>query len=151
MAHSSILAMQTAYFESIKQPVKTLPYWYFCDNQPDADECARLVLSGEKTATAPSLWELTLNNEPHPTVGDLAIITNWQGVAQCIIQTTKVEQLTFAQITPLHALAEGEGDKSLVYWQKVHWDYYQRIFTGTKYAVSEDLPILFEHFKVVFR
>lgn len=35
---------------------QTLLSFYFCDNKKDADECAVLVVKGEKKATATSLW-----------------------------------------------------------------------------------------------
>ena len=66
-------------------------HWHFCDNQPDADECARLVLIGKKRATAPSLWSFEAQGEPLPAVGDLHVVTNWAGEAKCIIRTASVE------------------------------------------------------------
>ncbi|MBI4474729.1 MAG: hypothetical protein HY646_18805 [Acidobacteria bacterium] len=63
------------------------PSWHFCDNPEDADACAALVLSGRKTATSPSKWYFEWRGLGLPAVGDQDIVTDWQGVAQCIIRT----------------------------------------------------------------
>ena len=61
-------------------PFSSLPTsYYFCDNEKDAYECAALVLQGIKQATATSLWWHEKNKEPLPKIGDVWIITDWQG------------------------------------------------------------------------
>ncbi len=124
--------------------------WHFCDNKEDADECARLVLSGEKRATAPSIWELKFKNEKIPEVGDINIITNWDGAARCVIRTVAVEIVPYNKVTSKHAALEGEGDGSLKYWRKVHQAYYERVLEGSDYEFQKDMPIVFEQFEVVY-
>ena len=149
--HPSVKAIGKEYFNSLALPVKTLDSWHFCDNEQDANECAQLVLDGIKQATSPSLWWHQANNEALGQVGDLNIVTNWAGEAQCIIETTKVSIVPFNEITEQYALLEGEGNKSLKYWQQVHWQYYQRELEHTEFTPSEDMPIVCEEFKVVFK
>lgn len=149
--HPSLKTISEAYFKSINQPVKQLDGWYFCDNETDADECAALVVAGIKRATSPSLWWHQASGEPLPKVGDLNIVTNWHGEAQCIIETVDVSIVPFNQITEKYAHTEGEGDKSLAFWKKVHWDYYHRELADTAYTPSEDMPIICEVFRVVFK
>lgn len=127
-----------------------LSHWHFCDNERDADECARLVVSGEKRATAPSLWSFQSQGEPLPRVGDLHVVTNWAGEAQCIIRTTGVEVLPLDRITEEHARAEGEGDGSLAWWRDAHWSYYQRELAGSGHGPQPDMPIVFQRFECVF-
>ena len=124
--------------------------WYFCDNERDADECARLVVIGEKRATAHSLWSFESQGEPLPRIGDLHVVTNWAGEAQCIIRTTGVEVLPLDRITEEHARAEGEGDGSLAWWRDAHWSYYQRELAGSSHSPQPDMPIVFERFECVF-
>jgi uncharacterized protein YhfF len=113
------------------------PIWHFCDNELDADACAGLVLSGRKRATAPSLWFFELHGFAPPSVGNLDIVTNWKGIAQCIIRTTAVLIVRFRDVTAEHALLEGEGDGSLESWRAVHWSYYQRELKGNACLPSE--------------
>jgi uncharacterized protein YhfF len=134
-----------------RSPSTPLPAaWHFCDNEDDADTCVMLVLTGRKRATAPSLWFFELNGLVPPSVGDLDIVTNWRGIAQCIIRTTAVRIVPFREVTADHARLEGEGDGSLESWRTVHWAYYQRELKGTKYVPSEEMPIVCQHFEVVF-
>jgi len=100
--------------------------FYFCDNKEDADVCAELVNKGIKQATAPSLWWFEKNNEPLPKIGDQYIVTDWEGIAKAIIETTKVEQVPYNKVTPEFARIEGEGDKSIKFWKEVHEAYYKR-------------------------
>ena len=64
--------------------------FYFCDNEKDANECAALVVKGIKQATATSKWWYDTHNEALPQIGDLYIVTDWNGNAKAIIKTTKV-------------------------------------------------------------
>jgi len=146
----SVIELSTAYFNSLQQPVSLLPSYYFCDNEHDANECAELVLGGIKKATASSLWGFELSGEALPEVGDLSIVTNWTGVALCVIEVMNIEVTRFNDITPAFAELEGEGDKSLAYWKEVHWAFYSRELAGTKYSPSEDMPIVCEEFRVVY-
>lgn len=124
--------------------------WHFCDNEADADLCADLVLLGVKRATAPSLWELEDSGLAMPAAGDLHVVTNWAGVAQCVIRTTAVEVLPFTEVTDEHAALEGEGDGSLGYWRRTHREYYQRVLRDTGRDISDDMPVVFERFEVVY-
>jgi uncharacterized protein YhfF len=127
-----------------------IPEWHFCDNQKDADECANLVFAGKKRATSPSVWELEIQGFDIPKKGDLNIVTDWKGSAQSIIQTKDVKLLKFLEMTSKHAALEGEGDGSLAYWRKTHWEYYKRVLDGTPYEVHLDMLIVFEQFEVVY-
>ena len=91
------------------------------------------------------------NNEALPEVGDLAIFTNWQGQPLGIIETVSVTITPYNQISADYAALEGEGDKSLEYWQRVHWDYYQRELAGTEYQCHPDMSLVCEQFKLVFK
>ncbi|MCB4808886.1 ASCH domain-containing protein [Tamlana sp. 62-3] len=124
--------------------------WYFCDNQSDANDCANLVVKGVKQATSTSLWWFKTNNYALPKVNDLNIITTWGGEAKAIIKTIKVEQVPFNKITANYAKIEGEGDKSLKYWQDVHWAYYAREMAVKGEQPSPNMIIICEQFKTVF-
>ncbi len=123
---------------------------HFCDNQKDANTCAALVLAGKKRATASSLWSYEAAGHSPPSVGDLHIVTDWSGVAQCIIRITYTEVIAFEDIDAEHALAEGEGDGSLEWWRREHWAYYQREFSVIGRLPTPSMPLVFERFEVVY-
>lgn len=123
---------------------------HFCDNEKDANECARLVKAGIKKATSDSLLGLQYRNERLPKIGDFTVVTNWDGEAQCIIETTKVRLKPYFSITEEFAQTEGEGDKSLEHWKKVHWDYYSRELAEFERLPRESMIIVCQEFVKVF-
>ena len=124
--------------------------FYFCDNLKDANECADLVLEGTKKATASSLKWFKSNNIEFSKPGDLFIITNWDGVAKAVIQIEKIEFTPYTKITPEFAQIEGEGDKSLAYWKKVHKAYYCREQNIPETEFDENMMIVCEYFKCIY-
>ena len=129
---------------------KTPESFYFCDNEKDANDCAKLVVKNIKQATAPSLWSFEINNEKLPRKGDLNIITNWNKAPKAIILTTKIELIKFNEITAKFAQKEGEGDKSLAYWRKAHKAYYKREMQGHKEEFSKDMIIVCQYFDTIY-
>jgi len=123
---------------------------YFCDNEKDANECAALVKKGIKKATSHSLLGLQYRKESLPKIGDFLVVTNWEGEAQCIVQTTAVKLKPFFSIDEAYAKLEGEGDKSLAHWKKVHWDYYTRELEPFGRVPRESMIIVCEEFEKVF-
>ena len=130
--------------------IETPNSWYFCDNKKDADECAELVILGIKRATTASLWWYETQKERLPQIGDLFIITNWDGLAKAIIKTTKVEHTPFNEVTEEYAATEGEGDKSLEYWREVHWNYFAREMESCGEKPSESMILLCEYFEAIW-
>lgn len=126
------------------------PYYYFCDNEKDANKCAELVLQDIKKATATSLWWFRHHGEELPKAGDISIVTNWEGYPQAIIKTTRIEQVPFAQVTLEFAQVEGEGDKSLNYWKEVHEAYYRREMEESGAVFHEDMIIICEYFEKIY-
>ncbi len=124
---------------------------HFCDNEKDANECANLVKSGIKKATTDSLIGIQKREEKLPKIGDFTVITNWEGEAQCIVETTKVTLKPFFSVDDAYASKEGEGDKSLAYWRKVHWDYYSRELKNYNKKPSESMIVVCQEFNVVFK
>ena len=46
---------------------------------------------------------------------------------------------------------EGEGDRSLEYWRQAHWNYFSPICTALGREASEDMPLVCERFRLVYR
>lgn len=86
----------------------------------EADYLAELVLMGQKTATSSAFDLYAVGNEPLPKENELSVILDSKENAICIIETTKVEVIPFKEVSENHAYKEGEGDRTLAYWQKLH-------------------------------
>ena len=124
--------------------------WHFCDNEADAGELAQLALAGKKRATASAAWHYKQEQEALPEVGALSIVTDWAGNAVCIIRTTRVDILPFAEVSEDFAATEGEGDGSLASWREAHWQYFERELAAYGLEPTEDMPIVCEVFERVY-
>ena len=125
--------------------------WHFCDNEESANNLAELVKQGVKRATTGLYYFYEVEGESLPKVGDLSIIIDWQGMAQCIIKTKKVTLLSFQEVTEEFAKIEGEGDKSLKYWREVHINAFNRELKEHKKEFREDMLVVCEEFEMVYK
>lgn len=117
------------------------------------DQLADLVLRGIKTATASGydLYFLEGETEPLPAVGDYSVVLNSKDEALCVIQTTAVNVVPFDEVGSAHAYKEGEGDRSLAYWRKVHEDFFEKDYESCHAKFTLKSKILCEEFKVVYK
>ncbi|HKL41262.1 MAG TPA: ASCH domain-containing protein [Clostridia bacterium] len=152
--HNSVEKMWQSYIESIDESIqsldKTYEAWHFCMDEKNANELAELVRKGVKRGTTSLYYSYQLENEPLPKVGQYNIITNWAGVAQCIIKTVGVEITSFNNVTEAFAQIEGEGDGSLDYWKRVHKIAFEKELVSTEKEFSEEMLVVCEIFKVVY-
>ena len=70
--------------------------------------------------------------------------------AVCIIRTTKVYVAPFCEITENHAFKEGEGDKSLSYWRKVHEEFFKNALERKGLNFDEQMKVVCEEFEVLY-
>ncbi len=115
-----------------------------------ADDLANLVVRGEKTATASAYELYKLENEPMPQVGTFDVILDSQDRAVCIIEITKVSVLPFNQVSADHAFKEGEGAKSLAYWQQVHQEFFTKCLAEAGLEFSSETGVVLEEFRKVY-
>ncbi len=95
------------------------------------------------------MWWFKKNNTALPKVGDLGIVTDWDGIPKAIVRTTRVEIVKFKDITPEYAKLEGEGNGSLAYWKKAHWDYYTNEMRAFKEYPNEEMKVVCEYFETI--
>ena len=137
-------------FSHMNKTRKIPTSFYFCDNKIDANKCAELVLNNIKRATATSLWWFKKHNKSIPNVGDQYIVTDWNGNAKAIIENFMVITVPFNKISDEFAQTEGEGDKSLAYWRKVHEAYYKREMAPFNEKFDRDMAIVCEYFNKIY-
>jgi uncharacterized protein YhfF len=118
------------------------PRWAFGDSPALADELLALVLSGAKRATCSSL--AACQADIMPRVGEASVILDGAGRPACVIETTGVEIMRFSEVSAAFAAEEGEGDRSLAYWQDAH-----RTFFGRQGTFSEDMQVVCERFRLL--
>jgi uncharacterized protein YhfF len=125
--------------------------FFFGDSEAMAAELAELVLRGTKRATAGALWSYEAEGQRLPQSGDLSIVTDWSGRPLCVIQTQSVEVVPFREVTSEFAAAEGEGDGSLSFWQRVHREFFSRECAAAGREFTESMQVVCERFAIVYR
>lgn len=121
--------------------------WAFGDRP---DWLAELTRTGVKTATSSVGPLYELEGEALPGVGEYSVILDSRDQAVCVIRTTRVYTVPFDQVSAEHARKEGEGDRSLEYWRRVHEDFFRAELAETGLTFSPDMPVVCEEFEVVF-
>ena len=117
----------------------------------DADILATLTVNGIKTATS-SLFDLyELENETIPEIGSISIILDATATQPiCIVQTVKVSIVPFDKVTYEHAYKEGEGDRSLEHWRKVHIEFFNNCVKNINVKFTNKSLIVLEEFRVLY-
>ena len=129
--------------------------WSFGDSKEMANELAELTLKGIKTATASAYIQYKLADEEMPIINKnrYDILLNGDNVPVAIVQTSKVYVTTFDKVTEEHAFKEGEGDRSLEYWKRVHLEFWTNIFKleNIQGTDIETMKIVCEELQLIWR
>ncbi len=124
---------------AVPEKYENVERWAFGDTEQQADELAKLVLNGVKTATCSNL-----DGEGIPQPGDIFVVVGGKNEPVCAIELTTVDLSTYDQVNEAHALAEGEGDRTLAYWRKEHKRFFEEYD-----LFSPDMTLVLMHFKVI--
>ncbi|CAI1174631.1 ASCH domain [Serratia plymuthica] len=116
--------------------------WAFGDGPELANELLQLVLSGDKTATCGSYG--SYRQEKSPLLGDYSVILDGRGEPACVIRTLSLRLIRYCDVTAEMAAKEGEGDKSLAFWQQGHQAFFTR-----EGSFAPDMWLVFEEFELV--
>ncbi len=153
--HGSVPKMWKDYLKSVGDDAATTQKgytsWYFTSTEGGANELAELVLAGKKTATTSLLFAYEHEGSPVPKAGDHSIVTDWQGIARCVIRTTAVNFIPYDEVTGEFAMKEGEGDLSLEYWKGVHHRSLTLECDGIGIKFDPRMRVVCEEFEVVYR
>ena len=133
------------------EPLSVLrpPAWAFGATPQEADELLGLVMDGTKTATASALWDYEAEGEDLPTVGTLGIVLDSSGQPRALVVTSGVRTVAFDHVDDEHAYAEGEGDRTLAYWRRVHEDFFTRHASHDR-GFSPDMPVVLEQIELLY-
>ena len=93
---------------------------------------------------------MQLITNPCHKKGTFDIILDSQNQAVCIIEITKVSVEPFNQVSADHAFKEGEGDKSLAYWRKMHEDFFTEWLREAGLTFTPDSKVVLEEFRKVY-
>lgn len=121
------------------------------DTSAMADELGALIAQGTKTGTCSALWEWEAEGNPIPEVGLITIALDGRGEPLCIVETVEVSIRKYNEVDADFARAEDEGDLSLEYWRAAHKRFFTRILSKFGREFSEDMPLVCERFRVIYK
>jgi uncharacterized protein YhfF len=129
-------------------PATSYASWYFCDNRECANKLAALVLAGIKRGT--TCLAIDPEDDRLPVVGDVTVVTDYDGDPQCVIRLTDVQIKRFADVDEQFAFDEGEGDRSLEYWKQAHRKFFSRRCAELRTEFSDELDVVCQRFEVLY-
>ena len=145
--HADLATISSYMGESVIASLRP-PAWAFGATPEQADELIALVLDGTKTATSSALWDYEAEGEELPTEGTLGIVVDGQGTPRALVVTTRVRTVPFDEVDAAHAHAEGEGDRSLEYWRRVHEQFFTDHASHER-GFAPDMPVVLEELRVL--
>lgn len=83
-------------------------------------------------------------NELLPKVDEYSILLDEYGNAKCIIKNKKVEIISFNKITEEHAFLEGESDRTLSTWRKIHQSFFTRCLEEKGMTFDEKMLVVYK-------
>jgi len=114
-----------------------------------ANNLAKLVLPGRKTATSSSLISYEYEDERMPEVNQYDIILDGSNQPVAVIQYTKIEIMPIKEVSEQFARNEGEGDLSLSYWYAVHKEFFSSELASWRKEFTDELMVVCQTFKLV--
>jgi uncharacterized protein YhfF len=121
------------------------------DSPAMADELGALIVQGIKTATCSALWEWEAEGNPIPQEGLITIALDGRGQPLCIVESIEVTIHKYNEVDSDFARDEGEGDLSLNYWRAAHKNYFSRVLPKVGKEFSENMPLVCERFKLIYK
>ncbi|POR05603.1 RNA-binding protein [Alkalispirochaeta sphaeroplastigenens] len=123
---------------------------HFCNDQYNADECARLVNEGIKRATSSLAGAYRIEGDPFPERGSLLVVLDWHQEPVCIVRITEVSICPFHEVTGEFAAAEGEGDGSYRWWRETHSAVFSQCAQELGIEFNESSEVVLERFEKVY-
>ncbi len=121
------------------------------DGPEMANELGALIAQGLKTGTCSALWEWEAEGKTPTQVGEITVALDGRGEPLCIVETVDVSIRKYNEVDADFARAEGEGDLSLEYWRKAHKNFFTRVLAKFDREFSEDMPLVCERFRVIYK
>jgi uncharacterized protein YhfF len=115
-----------------------------------SDVIMPLILSREKTGTFALESEFAHAPNEAPKVGDVYVVTRFDGHPALLYRITEVERVPFSEISHEHVQVEGPNARTVSVWRQIHWAYWGGILRAQGREPSEDMPVLFQRFEVIF-
>lgn len=112
-------------------------------------ELLQLIKSGRKRAGTGLLWAYLHDREPIAQSGDIEIVVDHLNTPALVTRIVSSEVIPFNQVSAEYAAIEGEGDGSLEYWRRGHWNFFSRECKRIGMEPSESMPVICNVFELL--
>ncbi|MBP6008654.1 MAG: ASCH domain-containing protein [Rhodoferax sp.] len=119
------------------------------DSEELSNELLALIRSGRKRAGTGLLWAYQHDAQRIARTGDIEIVVDHLNVPVMVTRVVRSEVIEYNQVTAEYAALEGEGDGSLAYWRKAHWNFFGRECKRIGREPTETMPVICTVFEVV--
>ena len=109
-----------------------------------------LIEAGDKTGTFTLPWIIERTDQPASNVGDCVILISFDGKPAQVVRLTAIQQVPFGEITAEHTAIDGTPVRPLEIWKPLHTDYWNGLLAPFSMSVSDDMPVLFEKFELLY-
>lgn len=109
-----------------------------------------LILQGQKTGTFAMAAEYEQDPAAAPQVGDLYVVTWFDGRPALLYRITVVERVPFEGINHDHVQVEGPNARQVEIWRKIHWDYWGGMLRQRGLEPSMQMPVVFSRFQLLY-
>ena len=108
------------------------------------------VRKGDKRGTFSLPWLLEKTPEATPKVGEYVVLVDFDGKPGALVTTTELETITYDTITAAHTAIDGPAIRQLEKWQAIHKPYWTGAVAAIGKQFAGDMPVIVEHFKLVY-
>ena len=119
------------------------------DSAELSKELLDIIKSGRKRAGTGLLWAYEHDREPIAKTGDIEIVIDHRNEPALVTRIVKSEMVSFIEVNAEYAAVEGEGDGSLEYWRKGHWNFFSRECRRIGREPTETMPVICNVFEVL--
>ncbi|MCS6947701.1 MAG: ASCH domain-containing protein [Steroidobacteraceae bacterium] len=109
-----------------------------------------LIASGQKTGTFALAAEFESDPQAAPQVGDLYVVTWFDGTPALLYRITEIETVPFNAINERHVQVEGPNARDVAIWRSIHWPYFGSWLRERGREPSEDMPVIFQRFELLY-
>jgi uncharacterized protein YhfF len=119
------------------------------DSAELSEELLALIRSGRKRAGTGLLWAYQHDGQHMAQTGEVEIVVDHLNAPAMVTRVVSREVMAFNQVTAEYAALEGEGDGSLAYLRKVHWNFFSRECKRIGQEPVESVPVICTVFEVL--